>query len=217
MFPGNTAIILATLCVGFAAICVITEWRGLPVLRAISKLSASSAFVAITVVNGASGSAYGRLMLLAFALSWVGDALLLSPKSIFLLAGMALFLLAHAAFGAAFFSQPFEIRWFIGSVAVLAMAAAALLRWLWPHLDDIYRVAVPAYLLIILAMVSLAIAVSMSSGSVLPAAGAFAFAVSDVAVARDRFIANEVVNKTWGLPLYYVAQVLLAMSVLSYH
>jgi hypothetical protein len=33
-----------------------------------------------------------------------------------------------------------------------------------------------------------------------------------MAVARNRFVAPGVVNRMWGLPLYYLAQVLLAST-----
>jgi hypothetical protein len=39
------------------------------------------------------------------------------------------------------------------------------------------------------------------------------FFVSDLAVARERFIEHTFLNKTWGLPLYYGGQLLLATSV----
>lgn len=39
------------------------------------------------------------------------------------------------------------------------------------------------------------------------------FWCSDLAVARDRFIAPGFVNRLWGLPLYYAAQVAFAWSV----
>ena len=43
--------------------------------------------------------------------------------------------------------------------------------------------------------------------------GAIVFAASDVAVARDRFVARSFVNRAWGLPAYYAAQLVLAWSV----
>jgi hypothetical protein len=36
---------------------------------------------------------------------------------------------------------------------------------------------------------------------------------SDVAVARDRFVVRSLANSLWGLPLYFVAQLLLAWTV----
>jgi hypothetical protein len=41
---------------------------------------------------------------------------------------------------------------------------------------------------------------------------AVAFYLSDVSVARDRFVAPGFGNRIWGLPLYYGAQVLFALS-----
>ena len=43
--------------------------------------------------------------------------------------------------------------------------------------------------------------------------GAVAFYASDLAVARQRFVAETFGNKVWGLPLYFGAQLLLAASV----
>jgi hypothetical protein len=43
--------------------------------------------------------------------------------------------------------------------------------------------------------------------------GAVAFYVSDLAVARQRFVRQQVLNRLWGLPLYYGAQLLLASSI----
>jgi hypothetical protein len=31
-------------------------------------------------------------------------------------------------------------------------------------------------------------------------------------VARDRFVRHQFLNRAWGLPLYYAAQVLLALT-----
>ena len=39
------------------------------------------------------------------------------------------------------------------------------------------------------------------------------FAISDLAVARERFVAQTIRNKVWGLPFYYGAQVLIALSI----
>ncbi len=44
-------------------------------------------------------------------------------------------------------------------------------------------------------------------------AGAVSFYVSDLSVARDRFLAPGFSNRIWGLPLYYGGQPLLAWSV----
>ena len=53
----------------------------------------------------------------------------------------------------------------------------------------------------------------MYSGNVKILAGAIAFYLSDLFVARDRFLKNDFINRLVGLPLYYLGQFLLAFSV----
>jgi hypothetical protein len=43
--------------------------------------------------------------------------------------------------------------------------------------------------------------------------GALLFFVSDLAVARDRFVSPGFANAAWGLPLYYAATLVLAATV----
>ena len=45
--------------------------------------------------------------------------------------------------------------------------------------------------------------------------GALLFFASDLAVARDKFVAPGVINKLWGLPAYYGGQLLLAWAVIA--
>ncbi len=211
-----TTIVLATICLANAALYIVAEWSNWRTIRWLAKMSASSAFVIIAIANGAAGSAYGRLILLALIFSWIGDALLLSLQSKFLLGGIAAFFFAHVAFGVAIASQPLDNMWLAISLAILCAAALAFLRWLWKYLAPFYRVAVPVYLAAISVMASLAIAASVVSMSPLLAIAAITFTASDVSVARNRFVERTIANKVWGLPLYYLAQLLFAVSVLSH-
>ncbi len=43
--------------------------------------------------------------------------------------------------------------------------------------------------------------------------GALCFYVSDIFVARDRFVKSQFLNRLLGLPLYYGGQFLIAFSV----
>ncbi len=84
-----------------------------------------------------------------------------------------------------------------------------LIRWLWTYLAGADRYAVLIYTAAITVMVSLAAATL----SPLIGVAAGMFAISDISVARDRFIERSVANKMWGIPLYYLAQVLFAASI----
>jgi uncharacterized membrane protein YhhN len=71
---------------------------------------------------------------------------------------------------------------------------------------------VRAYLVVIGVMTTLAFGVTAAGGPLAVAIGALAFTASDVSVARDRFVKHEFVNRAWGLPLYYAAQMLIAVT-----
>lgn len=212
----NAVIFLVVLCITGATVSVIGEWLRWRAIRMIFKIAASTAFVALALVNGAADSGYGRLILIALGFSWVGDALLLSKRSSYLLAGIAAFFFAHVSFAIAFVSQSLDIGFFVIAATIMCVVAVVMLRWLWPHLDPFYKIAVPVYVIAITLMTSLAVGASSPPMPPLLAIAAITFTASDVSVARDRFIANEIVNRAWGMPLYYIAQILFAMSVLFY-
>jgi uncharacterized membrane protein YhhN len=64
-------------------------------------------------------------------------------------------------------------------------------------------------------MVATALAATGGTGDVRIGAGAVAFYLSDLAVARERFVVSSRWNPTWGLPLYYGGQLLLASTVVA--
>lgn len=172
---------------------------------------ASTLFVITALFAGALASSYGRLVLLGLLFSWLGDVLLIPKRQLFFIAGLGSFLLAHLAFSAAFLLQPLEVFPLALAAAAAAVVAIIILRWLWPHLPNNFRPAVVSYLGAILLMVVLANGTMVATGPQL-AIGAVMFALSDIFVARDRFVQPSVVNRLWGLPLYYAAQLIFAWS-----
>ena len=73
-------------------------------------------------------------------------------------------------------------------------------------------IPVRVYMLVIGVMSALACGATAAGGPVLLAIGALAFTASDISVARDRFVRHQFINRAWGLPLYYAAQLLLATT-----
>lgn len=213
MKADPSTILLAAVCLIGAVGYVLSTWREIRPAAVLSKIAASTSFVVLALVSGAANSSYGRVILAALVLSWVGDMLLLSRQGIFLLAGIAAFLLAHIAFAAAFAASGINLEIFVITLVSTAVLAVMILKWLWGRLRKVYRIAVSAYLAAIIVMVSLAAAAAAQSLPAEVAIAAVAFAASDVSVARDRFVERTVLNKAWGLPLYYAAQLLLAVSV----
>ncbi len=196
-----------TLAVGSGAAFVETAGRrGGGVL----KMLAATAYLAFALELGALDTPYGVTVLAALFLSWFGDLFLIGRVRPFFMAGLGAFLLAHVAYAAAFWL--FGLRPAPVGIAAVGMVVvgAVVFRWLrGAGLRGSMATAVAAYLMAIGVMVAFA----AGTGSALVLAGAIVFAVSDVFVARHRFVARASVNRRFGLPLYFAAQLLLAASV----
>ena len=188
ILAGVTALLVVVLLVGERA---AAPWRGWV------KGAASAAFIGTALAAGATDSAYGGWVLAALCLGWVGDVSLVSGRRTWFLVGLAAFLLSHLTYIGAFASVRPNVAVAVVVATCLLAPAAMVARWLWPHLDADMRGPVLAYIAVITAMV----------------AAAVAFYLSDISVARDRFVAPGFVNRIWGLPLYYGAQILFALSV----
>jgi len=201
-------------CFGYLA----AEYFDSRVAGWLTKPLASAAFVALAAFAGAADSPFGQVLFAGFILSFIGDVLLL-PHATFLI-GLGSFLLGHVAFaiGASTFLQSADaLRTAAPALAVggLLMAVAGTLAWRWlsPHLHGFMRRAVLAYLITIGTMVVLTIGAAAAGAPITLPIGAILFAISDLAVARERFVEQTIRNKVWGLPFYYGAQVLIALSI----
>ncbi len=176
------------------------------------KVLASTGFIGVALSSGAADSAYGRLILLALTLSWFGDLFLTYRTPTAFLAGLVLFLVAHLGYVAAFVIRGVAWPAVATTAVIVAIMALTVWRWLRLHLDERMRGPVVAYIVVISAMVTVAAGSVTHEPSAAVGIGAVAFYVSDLAVARNRFVSEGFVNRAWGLPLYYLAQVSLALS-----
>lgn len=192
---------------------LIAEARDDRRLAYVCKPLASAGFVGAAVAAGAWATPYGRAVLAALVLSWIGDVLLLSKRSGAFLGGLASFLLGHVAFGIAFALRGTDRLWDLAALALLIIPALIVDRWLRPHVPADMKHPVRAYITVITGMLALAAGTLGAGATPLIFAGALAFYLSDLSVARDRFIHEAFVNRLWGLPLYYGAQLLLAATV----
>lgn len=196
------------------AVLVWGDARGHAPTMRVAKPLASTGFLAVAVAAGAlREGAYGQAILAALALSWVGDVCLLSRRHAWFLAGLGAFLVGHMAFGVAFVVRGVAPAWVVGSAVLLAGPALVVRRWLAPYVPGPMRRPVDAYVLVITVMVALSLGCSAAGATPWIAVGAIMFYLSDLAVARDRFVRSEPANRLWGLPLYYGAQLVLACTI----
>lgn len=182
--------------------------------RSILKPIASTGFVLTAWAAGALDSTYGRWVFVGLLFSWVGDvALLARGRGNAFKLGLVSFLLGHVAYSVGFVARGFSPQVALGAAAVLSIFAAVALRQLMPRLPESMQVPVRAYVLVITLMVVLATATVAEVGDPWLLIGAVLFYLSDLAVARDRFVAPSFWNRAWGSPMYFLGQLLLALTV----
>jgi uncharacterized membrane protein YhhN len=211
--------LLTILCAVATFALVLSEYAKLGALRIVSKVVASSAFVALGA-GFATHASYPRAIFVGLVLGAIGDIALLGRSSGAFLAGLGAFLLGHLAYVVAIACLVAPGGWLGGAGALAAapiIAGSIALALLWPKLGAL-RVPVIGYVLAIVTMVIAAIAAWCTGALPAPqrtrlVVGAVLFFVSDLAVARDKFVAPGFVNKLWGLPAYFTAQLLIAWSL----
>jgi uncharacterized membrane protein YhhN len=175
----------------------------------VSKTLASLGFVSLGGLAWQSGNPVATWLVIGLVLCAFGDVLLIWERTFDL--GLISFLLGHVGYIVAFSVAVSMTDWPRFLLAPVAIASFGALVWLWPHLGA-RRISVSAYVLVITVMVWGALAVRPAVGSMI-VIGAVLFYLSDLTVARDRFVHKDFLNRAIGLPMYYGAQILIALSV----
>ncbi len=197
--------------VGLAAL-LWGEWQDRARLRRIGKPVASAGFIVAAIGFGALESRYGNIVLAGLVLGAIGDVCLLGSGKKAFIAGLVSFLLGHVAYVVAFSTLPISVPEAFLTAAALAVVMGFVGRWVFPHAPDM-RVPIGIYMVVIAAMCVFAIGAGSAGAPWMIPVGAVMFTVSDIAVVRDRFVSPGFVNRLWGLPLYYAAQLIIAWSI----
>lgn len=192
---------------------VISDLRQWHLGRYLFKPLAAAAFIWLALLLDATHSEYGRIMLLALVFCMAGDLLLMPDTPPTFLAGLVAFLCGHLLFAIAFYQLGDHTIGMIISILPALLLAGITLRWLQPHLPENMRFPVALYVLVITVMLLCAGHTVGTTAAPLIIIGAWAFAASDLAVARRNFVDPSRVNALWGTPLYFAAQMILASSI----
>lgn len=160
---------------------------------------------------------YFRFLLTGLIFCAGGDLFLALPQRSMFMSGLVSFLIGHVFYIAAFFyaAQLNVFTWTGTALAVIASGWVYV--WLKPNLGKM-TIPVLVYVLVITLMMAGAFSIlgdlrMYLNGRILVFAGAFLFYISDIFVARHRFIKKEFMNRLIGLPLYFTGQFILAFSV----
>ena len=193
------------------------EKRGLQTAKLSVKTILSTLFILTVVTQSHPLPFYYRFMLIGMILCLGGDVFLALPGKKMFLWGLMSFLLGHVFYTVAFLNTAGINMWSGFGLVITAAIGAWVFLWLRPHLGTL-KIPVIFYIFVISAMV-------MGAGSLMGAGeltlagrlaafvGALGFYISDIFVARQRFVKSEFLNRLIGLPLYYGGQFMLAFSV----
>ena len=146
-----------------------------------------------------------------------GDVFLALPQERMFLFGLVSFLLGHVCYviGFLWIAGPSNMT-LIGTIVTIVLSGLVYL-WLKPHLGTMKKPVI-AYILVISFMFISAWSVlgmprQPFMARLLVFAGAACFYISDIFVARDKFLKSSFINRLLGLPLYYLAQFMIAFSI----
>jgi uncharacterized membrane protein YhhN len=179
----------------------------------VAKPLAGAGFVAVGLESGTLDSSFGQWILVGLILCWLGDALLIPAESpAAFRAGIASFLLGHLAYSGAFVRVGIDVAVALGVGLALGVVAIPVLRWLRPHVPTDLTIPVFVYVIVISTMLAAAAGATAQSGCPWFLVGGGLFYLSDLAVARDRFLTPSFWNGAWGLPCYFGAQLVLAST-----
>jgi uncharacterized membrane protein YhhN len=208
-----TIFLLPTVCLFACILCIAFEIKQHSKLALKSKLLASFCFVAFAWNLGTWNTFYGQIILIGLLFSMAGDWLLgLKDRQSFLL-GIGAFLLAHLAYATAFIQTGLATEKLPLILPVTTIALLLVALWLRSHLHGKFKILVPMYLGAIGLMLVCAWGNEAAGAWWWIVGGASLFAISDVFVARNRFVQADNLNRIIGLPIYYIAQLMLAYSV----
>jgi len=182
-----------------------------------SKVSLSLLFVLAALIPPHPDFIYFLCMFAGLVLCLIGDICLVFRQKKVFLVGLIFFLFGHILYILGFVSVSRIKLWTWVGLALILAVGCRIYRWLAPHLGNM-RIPVLVYTVVISIMLAAAWSVLGGTNLALSArviifSGAFCFYISDIFVARDRFMKKDFSNRVFGLPLYYTGQFLLAFSV----
>ena len=207
------------ICAAFVLLIglLIAEKRGNPKWILAFKAPASGLFVLASIIQPHPVASYYYLVLAGLIWGLVGDICLAIPGNNAFRAGLIAFLLGHILYIAAFVGLAESAPWITPPRVLIAAVSVWVFLWLRPHLGKM-RVPVVLYIIVIGVMLAVAWMAFLNPtlnvrGAWFVLIGALSFYTSDIFVARNKFIASQLVNRLIGLPLYYAGQFLIAFSV----
>jgi uncharacterized membrane protein YhhN len=211
----NVAIVVVAS--GLLAALLMAEKQSSTGLILIFKTPLSILFVAAALIQPHPIQSYYHLVLVGLVFGLMGDVCLALKGNQTFRAGLVAFLLGHILYVVAFAGLARQSDWLTLGHLLIVAVSLGVFWWLRPHLGAM-TIPVGVYVIVISLMIAAAWIAFLNPELNSKAAwailvGACCFYVSDLFVARERFVKSHFTNRQLGLPLYYGGQFCLAFSV----
>jgi uncharacterized membrane protein YhhN len=195
---------------------LFSERRELSAWILATKTPLSGLFVLTAVMRPHAPGTYFSFLLFGLLCCLAGDICLAFRERRMFLAGLFAFLCGHVMYLFGFIALSGITAWGILGLLAAVPIAWRVYCWLSPHLG-VMRLPVILYIAAISLMVAAASGVAGDQQMperlrLFVPCGALSFYLSDIFVARQRFVTPSFFNRLAGLPLYYLGQFLLALS-----
>ena len=211
----DTALLVLALAVLAGLLMAEKQTRTGPILAFKTPLSAL--FVAAALIQPHPIQSYYHWVLAGLVWGLIGDVCLALKGNRAFRAGLISFLLGHILYVVAFVGLTRPSDWLNFGHLLIVAVSLGVFYWLRPHLG-LMLVPVCLYIVVISVMMAAAWVAFLNpelapKGAWALLLGALCFYVSDIFVARDKFVKSQYLNRLLGLPLYYGGQFLIAFSV----
>ncbi len=210
---------------GFAALESLALWKKWGRLECLAKPAVMVVlFLWLWTSTGSSGATlwFGLGILLSLA----GDVLLMISLDRLFMAGLAAFLLAHAAYLIGFnISVPEVSVWSFFMAIIIGLGGARIIRLIVAKLDENgqarMRIPIIVYgtvvsLMLLSAMMKLTDSNWSAGAAVLVSLGAFLVYISDIILAWHKFVASIRNGRIYNIGAYHLGQVMLIAGVIAH-
>jgi uncharacterized membrane protein YhhN len=204
----NAVHVVAALGIGTLS---VAEYRDVFWLKAVSKLVAALAFLMNAIQSSAlSCSNPAFWVFCGLCCGFMGDIFLLFRHPAVFQLGVLSFLINHAFYIAANVSLGVSTDGVVMSMPFVVVGGLCIWAWLRPHVGDMSS-SVAVYLVVICTVLATsfgAVVADLNSGRLCLLCASVVFLVSDLLVARDRFMQRDTFAMALNVPLYFGAQLL---------
>ncbi len=183
-------------------------WTARPAVETVAKPLVMVALIVAAI--GIDDGEVRSFIMVGLGLGLVGDVLLLPALDRFA-AGLAAFLIGHLAYAFAFVLVGTQLAWLVAGIVLVGVAGSLIGQPIVGSASVSLRAPIMAYIIVIAAMVSTAVATRAAPIMI----GGVMFAGSDGVLGWDRFVNPRLDRRVFVHALYHTGQLLIVAGSIA--